>query len=172
MPNDALAALNAYDNAAYDELLNEAKVDHRVGDHDFLVSQTISDTWESGDPRFKANGTLLTARNAKADLTWSPPPPADVVAAELARAKKNEPGAWEPGKIKAIANSISIAKQCAQHYGIMPNQLREGAVYRVKTVKTRTEKDGTGGFIRIIAFLPPKSANGTAEGEAQPSVGF
>lgn len=130
----------------YDQLLRDAEVDNRVGDHDLLTQKVVHDKWPSGDPRTKITFVLLTANNAKADLTLSPPPPPEVVAAEKAT--------WEPGKLKAIANSITLHRQLAQHYGVAVDSIKEGDRFKGKTVKTKRNDDGTGGFIRVVAFLP------------------
>lgn len=154
--SDALDAMNLYSDSAYDDLIKEADIDERVGKHQAVVVKVVHDTWESGDPRNKFGFTLLTAHNAKADLTLSPPPPPDVVAATKST--------WEPGKKKAIAGAISMLRQLATHYSKRLSDIREGDTYYVQTAKTRREKDGTGGFIRVVAFLDPKTANGAAGG--------
>lgn len=153
MSTDALQDM--YNNSAYDALVDEASKDSRVGDHDFLVTKRVEDTWPSGDPRLKLSGQLITARNAKADLTWSPPPPPEVWAAEKATN--------DPGKNRAIANAVTLARQAFKHYQKGITQFQEGEVIRVKTGKSRTDADGKGGFIRIIAILPKAGeTNGSA----------
>lgn len=164
MSDDALQAMNAYDSDEYDKLLKDAETDSRVGKHDFLVTKVVEDTWPSGDARLKVSGVLTTARNAKTDFTWSPPPAPEVVAAEKS--------SWEPGKLRAIANAVSIARQLRQHYGKSPNQIQEGDVYRVQTNKSRRDKvTGEGGFVRIFAFLPQSTSTNGAGG-ASAGVGF
>lgn len=130
----------------YNDIMGELEKDTRVGDHDFMVSEVIGDTWPSGDERWKVRGVLLTAGQAKCDLQWSPPPPASVVKQEMA--------SWDGGKKKAIAQSISLAKKLAEHYGKTVQTLKSGDVLRVKTVKTRVDANGKGGFIRVAAILP------------------
>lgn len=140
-----------YTDSAYDDFLKDADRDNRVGDHDFMVSENIQDAWPSGDPRIKINGVLLTANNAKADLTLSPPPPPEIV--------KTESNQWETGKKKAIAQAISMYRVLATSYGVTPEQLKQGDILRVKTVKTRVDDQGKGGFIRI-AVIKDKSEIG------------
>lgn len=130
----------------YDGLMGELEKDNRVGDHDFMVSEAIADSWPSGDPRFTIKGVLLTAGQAKCDLRWSPPPPASVVKTEMA--------SWDGGKRKAVAQAVNLAKKLAEWYGKGIADLKQGDVLRVKTVKTRIDKDGKGGFIRVAAILP------------------
>lgn len=146
---------NPYTDSAYDDLINDAARDDRAGDHDFIVNEVIHDYWEkSGDPRTKIKGQLLTANNAKADVTLSPPPPPEIVAAEKA--------SWEPNKKKAIAGAITLYRQLATEYGKSPDAevanglspITEGDVFRVKTIVTKRNDDGTGGFVRVIAFKP------------------
>ena len=134
-----------YLDPAYDELLKDAETDGRVGDKEALVASVVHDSWPSGDPRIKIKFVLTDARNASADLTISPPPAPEVVKAEKA--------SWEPGKLRAIANTVSMYRQLAAKYGISAEQIKEGDVFRVKTVKTKRNADNTGGFIRVIAFL-------------------
>lgn len=137
-------------DSVYNELLKDAEIDKRVGDHDALVQKIVKDKWPSGDPRTKVNFVLLTANNAKADWTFSPPPPPEVV--------KAEKDSWEPGKLKAIANSVAMLRQLIKEYGVTIDadgypDISEGDRFKVKTTKTRREQDGSGGFIRVIAFL-------------------
>lgn len=148
-----------FDYSAYDDFVKDAEKDDRVGDHTFLVNSVVHDNWPSGDARYKFGGVLVTANNAKADLTMSPPPPPDVL--------KAESGGYAPGKKKAIANTITLYKQLGQHYGIPPEKIQEGQEFRVKTTKTRRDEEGKGGFIRVIAFLPRKGeANGSKSTDA------
>src|SRR5262245_60544418 len=135
-----------YDDAAYDELLRDANRDDRVGDHMFMVTSVERDQWPSGDPRLKLKGVLMSANNAKADLTISPPPAPEVV--------KAESKTWDSGKKKAIAGTVPLYRQLREHYGKSPDQIVEGDTFAVKTAKTRVDSStGKGGFIRIIAFL-------------------
>lgn len=153
-------AAMALDDSAYDELLKDAEMDNRVGDKEALVTTVVHDYWASGDPRIKIGFVLTDANNAKADLTISPPPSPEVVKAE----KKT----WEQGKLRAIAQTVAQYRQLAKHYGTSPDQIKEGDNFRVKTVKTRRDEEGKGGFIRVIAFLPKQdaAAQATAGGPA------
>ena len=142
-----------HDYSAYDGLMDDLEKDTRVGDQDFMVSEVTTGKWSelsskgSDDPYVKVDGVLLTAGEAKVDFTWSPPPPAVVVKEQMA--------SWEPGKRKAIAQAINLAKKLAEFYGKRVEDLKQGDVLRVKTVKTAiNKKTGKGGFIRVVAFLP------------------
>jgi len=150
----------------YDGVMGDLEKDNRVGDHDFMVSEVIGDCWPSGDPRWKVKGVLLTAQQSKCDLTWSPPPPASVVKAEMA--------GWEGGKRKAIAQAVNIAKKLAEFYGKRIVDLKEGDVLRVKTIKTKIDSDGKGGFIRIVAILPKEGIGQSSieAGEAASDIPF
>jgi hypothetical protein len=166
MPDPSELMLN---DSVYDDLLREAEIDKRVGDHEAIVAKVVKDKWQSGDPRTKVDFVLLTAKNAKADWTFSPPPPPEVV--------KAEKDTWEPGKLKAIAQSIAQLRQLVKEYGVTidengyPN-IKEGDRFKVKTVKTRRDDQGKGGFIRIAAFLSKdravgeQAASAPASGEA------
>lgn len=157
-------------DSAYDELINEAAIDKRVGDHEAIVQKVVKDKWPSGDPRTKVDFVLLTANNAKADWTFSPPPPPEVVKAERA--------SWEPGKLKAIANAVAMLRQLVKEYGVSIDadgypSIKEGDRFKIKTAKTsRDANTGKGGFIRVIAFLNKErpvgeqAASASAGGEA------
>ena len=153
-----------YNDAAYDELLKDAEKDNRVGDHSFLVTKVVHDSWPSGDPRIKITGNLQSANNAKADLTISPPPPPDVVASQK--------GTWDTGKKKAIAGAITLYRQLAVNYQKSPEQIAEGDVFVVKTTKTKVDGDGKGGFIRIINFLPKDRLSAAASAAASDAPPF
>src|ERR1700738_3810620 len=128
--------MSDYTDKAYDDLLADA-------------------AWPSGDPRKKVDGVLLTANSARADLTISPVPSPEVITAEKA--------SWPTAKKRAIANSISIHRQLKEHYAQEPDDIAAGTVYRVETIKTKVDQaTGSGGFIRIAAFLP-KTAGVAAE---------
>lgn len=128
-----------YNDAAYRELESEAAKDDRIGDHRFMVTKVTHDTWASGDPRTKVVGNLLTAHNAKADFTLSPPPAPEVV--------KAEKDSWDSAKKKAIASSVAMHRALAA-YGVTRENIAEGTELNVKTAKN---KDG---FIRVVAILP------------------
>ena|SRR5687767_6525715 len=167
-PNPADLMLN---DEAYNQLLKDADKDSRVGDHDAIVAKVTNDLWPSGDPRQKVDFTLITANNAKADLTLSPPPSPEQVKAESA--------GWEPGKKKAIANAIAIYRQAITLYGVAIKEdgrldLKEGQRFKVKTTKTRRDDEGKGGFIRVIALLSKDHAVGSqvAAGAGAPPPSF
>lgn len=143
----------------YDDFLKEADRDDAIGPQKLLVSEVIDDSWPSGDPRRKVRGTLTTARNAKADLTISPPPSPEVLKAEGA--------SYESGKKRAIANTINLYKQLGQHYGKSPQQIVAGDEYNVQVVRTKRNEDGSGGFLRVIGFLSKDHKVGS---EAQTAV--
>ena len=147
------------DYSEYDDVMGDLERDNRVGDHDFMVSELIIDTWPSGDPRMKAKGVLLTAGQAKCDLQWSPPPPASVVKSQMA--------SWDGGKRKAIAQAVNIAKKLADFYGKKFEDLKAGDILRVKTVKTRVDANGKGGFIRVAAILPKEEVGQASKDAAK-----
>lgn len=143
------------DDAAYDQLLKDAETDKRVGDHDAIVQKVTNDHWPEqygGHPRQKVDFVLLSANNAKADWTFSPPPPPDVV--------KAEKDTWEQGKLRAIAGAVAQLRQLVKDYGVTMDAdgylaIKEGDRFKVKTVKTRRDDNtGKGGFVRVVAFLP------------------
>lgn len=150
-------------SSVYDDLIKDAATDKAVGDHEALVQKVTNDKWRSGDPRQKIMFVLTSANNAKADWTFSPPPPPEVVA--------KEKDTWDDAKKKGIASSIAMFRQLVRDYGvsITPEgylNVKEGDKFNVKTVRTKREPDGSGGFLRVIAFLPKDRAvgNGAASG--------
>jgi hypothetical protein len=167
MPDPTELMLN---DAAYDELLKDAATDKRVGPHELMVSKVVNDKWPSGDPRTKITFVILTANNKTADMTWSVPPSVEEV-----KTKKAE---WPEEKVRGIAGAITLARQCIQHYGKTPDQLREGERVKGQTVKTRRDAEGKGGFIRVVAFLAKDHAVGeqatqaAAAAAAEPTPDF
>jgi hypothetical protein len=158
-------------DAAYDQLLQEAAVDNRLGDHDAIVSKVVVDTWDDGRPRQKVTFTLLTANNAKADLTLSELPTPEQIVAQ----KDN----WDAGRKRGIANSIAIYRQLAQHYGVGRTpvgvaNIQEGQRYKVKTGKRTDRNDRSKYFVQVIAFLPKEHAVGSqvAAQSAGPAPAF
>lgn len=146
-----------YDDDAYKELEKQAGVDSRVGNHTAIVTKVSDDTWDDGSPRRKILFALATAGNAKADLTISKLPSPEEVKAKMAT--------YTDKQKQGITLSRNIYKQFAQHYGVNPFKVQEGDEFRVKTYKTRRDKDGSGGFIRINALLPKtEESNGASSG--------
>lgn len=143
---------------AYSELVTEASVDDRIGKQDFMVTEIKDGTWDEqygGGPFRELKGVLTSANNAKVSLTISPPPPPEVVAAEKAT--------WESKKKRAVAQTISIYRQLAEHYKTNIGKIQPGDKFRVEVIKTRRDAStGRGGFLRIAAFLAPVTSNGTA----------
>lgn len=139
-----------FSDSAYDELIKESEIDNRVGEGNAIITKITDDLWPSGDKRRKVLFSLLFAGNAKADLTVS-----DLPSPEQVRAEK---ATWDANKKRAIANSVALYRQFAQYYSVNPmSGLQEGQQYRVKTVKTKRNPDGSGGFVRVIAVLDPNA---------------
>lgn len=154
------------DSKAYDDLINEAAKDDRTGNHEAIVQKVVHDLWPSGDPRTKVTFVLITANNAKADDTLSPPPPPDVV--------EKEKGTWDRAKKQAISSAITKQRQLAKEYGVGIAGIKEGMRFKVKTVKTRRDDEGKGGFIRVVAYLPKDHVVGeqAAQAAAAPPPAF
>lgn len=150
-------------DAAYDELLKDAATDKRVGPHEAMVAKVVHDKWPSGDDRTKIDFVLLTANNKKADMTWSRPPSVEEI-----KATKHE---WPEEKVRGVAQNVTLARQCVQHYGKLPDQLVEGERYKIQTVKTRRDAEGKGGFIRVVAFLSKDHAVGEQAAAAAAPAG-
>lgn len=153
-----------FDDPIYAQLQKEAAQDNRVGDHEFMVTDSVQDTWPDGQPRVKVRGVLTTANNAKADLTLSPPPSPEEV--------KSTIGTWSPGKKRAIAQSVTMHKALASWYKTTPEKISEGDTFKVKTVLTKRNADGTGGFVRVVAFLDPSKQLGAKAKKVDDGVPF
>jgi len=137
-----------FDDPIYKQLEKEASQDNRVGDHEWLVTDATEGVWPSGDKMYKLRGVLTTANNAKADVTLSPPPSPEEIKATIST--------WSTGKKKGVASTVAMYKELAKHYHTTPEKIGQGDTFKVKTVITRRNADGTGGFVRVVAFLDPK----------------
>jgi hypothetical protein len=119
----------------WDAFLSDAEKDTRVGKHEFCVTSVVQDSWPSGDARFKIKGTLLTAGNAKCDMTMSAMPTLEAAQAET-----------DPKRKRGIA--LSVRNHLAlQKYGKTIEQVAEGDVFRVETGKDKE------GFVRVMRIL-------------------
>ena len=149
----------------YDDLMDDLSKDHRLGDHDWMVSEVIEDTWESGDPRIKVQGVLLTAGQVRCDLSWSPPPSPAPTKAEIA--------AWTNGRRLGVRKAIEIGKKLAEYYGKAVRDLKAGDVVRVKTGKTKVNaKTGKGGFIEVQVILPKEQIGQASKDAAVAASGI
>lgn len=128
----------------YDDFINEAERDDRVGDHDAVVTEVLSETWPSGDPRYKVVIALTTAGNAKSEITFNEKPSVEQLAAIKASGDRK--------KIRGVGMGLNLYKALVQHYGLAhPKQFQVGQKVRVKNVKNKE------GFIRTVALLPTGS---------------
>lgn len=148
-----------YDAAEYDKLINDANTDDRIGHHTVMVTRVTDDTWPSGDPRRKIL-FALTDVSGKADLTISPPPSPEVVAAESK--------SWDRGKKKAVASTVTLYRQLKEHYQTTPEAIQEGDTFSVNIIKTKVDSDGKGGFLRVVAFLPKGEGAKAASSDSPP----
>jgi len=124
----------------WDAFLSDAEKDTRVGKHEFCVTSVVQDSWPSGDARFKIKGTLLTAGNAKCDMTMSAMPTLEAAKAET-----------DPKRKRGIA--LSVRNHLAlQKYGKTIEQVAEGDVFRVETGKDKE------GFVRVMRILGPEES--------------
>lgn len=121
----------------WDAFLADAEKDTRVGKHEFAVTSVTQDAWPSGDLRYKIKGTLVTAGNAKCDMTMSAMPTLEAAQAET-----------DPKRRKGIA--MSVRNHLAlEKYGKKVEQIAEGDTFRVETTKDKE------GFVRVQRILDP-----------------
>lgn len=161
--SDALSAM--FEDAAYAELLEDAAKDDRVGPQTFMVTERIPGFWDAqygGGPRLELKGVLVSASNSKVSLTISPPP----TPAEAREIKETGDRAAKQRAVKAL----SIARQLAEHYQVLADNIQIGDSFRVNINKTKIDPvTGKGGYLNIVAFLPKDAAtNGSAPSSSGP----
>lgn len=150
--------LQDYSGSAYDDFLRDADKDNRLGDQDFLVTETIRGTFpNSGDPYLKLNGVLSSANNSKFNITFgSVPKDLSTIPAEHKR---------------GTALTIRLMKELREHYGVAPAQVEEGMTLRVKIDKDKEDKATGKYYLRAVA-IKPKAEIGKTNGASAGSVGF
>ena len=127
----------------WDAFTKEAEKDTRVGKHTFVVDTVVHDTWGDGRPRHKFRGMLVTAGNAKTDMTLSAAPTAD----EAKEAMANGDAKRMRGIAYSKKNHDALGK-----YGKTCETLAEGDELRVETTKDKE------GFVRVSRILSPETA--------------
>ena len=161
--------LESLNDQAYNDLLRDAATDNRIGAHDALVNKVVVDAWDDGRIRQKVQFTLLTANNAKADVTLSKLPTPEEV--------KEESAGWDQGRKRGVAHSIAMARQLVQNYGLAIDPatglfgFAEGQRYKVQTGKRTDRNDKAKYFVTVVAFLAKDHAVGAeaATAAAAPS---
>ena len=124
----------------WDAFLADAEKDTRVGKHEFCVTSVTQDAWPSGDLRYKIKGTLVTAGNAKCDMTMSAMPTLEAAQAET-----------DPKRKRGIA--LSVRNHLAlQKYNKTVETIAEGDVFKVETGKDKE------GFVRVQRILEPTTS--------------
>lgn len=141
-----------FDDPIYAQLEKEARQDTRVGDHEFLVAQVTHDQWPDGQPRYKIRGVLVTANNAKADVTLGATPTPEEVKAGLS--------VWDKKRKAGVTMGINMNRALAKFYKKSPEKISEGDTFKVTTNLSKRNPDGTGGFVRVVAFLDPSKELG------------
>ena len=142
-----------FDDPMYGQAAREALIDNRVGNHDFMITQVEEGTWPSGDSFMKYRGVLLTADNAKTELTLNDPLTPEQMREEYPK--------MEAKAKKAVGHNITKLIALKQNYGITNlDQLTVNTVLRVKTEKDRN------GFIRVMVILPKTESTNQAASNA------
>ena len=140
----------------WDEILEEAGRDDRVGDHVGVVTNVASGQWPSGDAYTDVDLMLETAGNAKVNIRFNAALPSK---AEFDTKKAT----MERSTITGLANAIRLRKALAQHFDITnPLELKIGTRMGVKVAKTKS------GFPRVISIGPVPDTSKTAQGEDIP----
>jgi len=148
-----------------DEAQKWADVDDRLGDHDVIITEVTAGAWDDGRARINLRGELLTCNHFKFSATISQPSDAGDLAAAKSEGKKMH--------ARAMAMNNNIISQLKEHYEVVPDQIKEGDKFRIKTGKQMDKKDEERKkyFIRLIAFLP-KEAIGKDGGGATDDTPF
>lgn len=146
-----------------DDFIAEAEKDNREGDHTATFQGSETKTWDNGDTTYRCKFTLDDAYNAKVDCDI----PARFITEQEAASIK---ASGDRRKIRGVAGGQRLLNMLTEHYGHKsPAELKPGAQYAVKCVKTRVDPiTNKGGFIRVIAFLP-KGAGATKAGDPNPA---
>ena len=132
----------------YDDFLNEAAKDDRVGKHRAVVTGLSDGTWDSKNgeaPRPYTNVAFKLASGSEIDLRWTlPPDPAPT---------KDEMAAMERGVRQGIVNSVNLRRQLAKHFGKSFDNLKEGDTLGLLIELQKSKKDGKS-YPRVRAFVP------------------
>lgn len=149
-----------YSSDAYKKFLDDADRDDRLGDQDFLVTEKSRGAFPSGDPYFKLNGVLSSARNAKFNITFGVPPTPEQLPTLPAERRRG------------AALTIKLLKELREYYNVSPATIEEGTTIRVKVGKDKEDKETKQYYLRAVD-IKPKSEIGKANGAAPASsVGF
>jgi UDP:flavonoid glycosyltransferase YjiC (YdhE family) len=141
----------------WDDFLNDAAKDDRIGKHRAMVVKSVESVWPAKDgypeqPYTKVTFALLTANRSEVDMTWSAPPDTPPSKEELAT--------WTKGRKMGVASAVSIRRQLAQFYGKTVEGLREGDIVGLHIGTRKSKKDGNL-YPRVNAIIP---LDGIAEG--------
>lgn len=140
----------------WDDLDKEMSVDHRLGNHDFVVDSVSTGEWPSGDAYIELAGRLTTADNFNITQRFSPA----LSDEELAERLPNMDRAAKQSALLAHRNDEVLKKE----YGTTLAQVKAGDTFRVKTDKQTNKNDKEKYFVRLVNFLPKTaglSGNGT-----------
>ena len=141
------------DYSEYDQFLNDAAKDDRLGRQTMMVTEVVEDQWPSGDKRLKVKGLLTTGGNAKVDITFSELPSKATIDAESAT--------WSRGKKQGIAQAINFRKALAK-IGKSPEKLAVGDEIGVEIVKNKE------GWLRVAAILGAPASPSSAHKDPIP----
>jgi hypothetical protein len=132
----------------YDDFLNEASKDDRIGKHKAMVLSVTQGSWpaKDGQPeRSYHKVDFRLANGSKIDMRWSEPPnPAP---------SKEEMRAMDRGRAQSIVNAVSLRRQLIQHFGKTIPDLKEGDEVGLLIEPQKSKKDGKS-YPRVRAFIP------------------
>jgi hypothetical protein len=140
-------------NDGYDDFLNEAAKDDRVGKHRGVVIALSDGTWESKNgeaPRPYTNVSFKLTSGSEIDLRWTVPPDPPPT--------KDEMAAMDKGIRMGIVNSVTLRRQLAQHFGKSFQNLKEGDEVGMLIELQKSKKDGKS-YPRVRAFIPLESCD-------------
>lgn len=139
-------------NDGYDDFLNEAGKDDRVGKHRVIVTKIGDGEYEgrNGDAAkpYKEIKFKMSS-GSEIDLRWVKPP--DVAPSkELLKL-------MDRAVSQGIVQSVTLRRQLAQHFGKSFENLHEGDALAINVELRKSKKDGKY-YPRVVAFIPADDA--------------
>lgn len=134
------------DEALYKDFAKRADQDNRIGKQVFQVSEVVTDTWPSGDPRTKIKGTLR-GHGSKVQIEGLPLPSNEEMKREAALLKQGK-STWSAGKHAGVGRTAGMVLNLWKLYQKKVETLQPGDEFGVQVVKNKE------GFLRVVQVIP------------------